>query len=157
MYKNMISMMIFLALTISCPAFASSGAEEPAEQPSEPSEEVIEESSGPLDSGHGWQLIRSQELGNNTGKFVHMVLVDRDKTSDTTVYSSAIKRICGDEEEFCRIRFWNQEKYIPEKITLNAEQSKNLLVEYTFNKAAGIHHTRWSCSVNPSRQDCFNQ
>lgn len=84
-----------------------------------------------------------------------MVLVDRDKTDDLTVYSSAINRICGKAEEFCRIRFWNQKKYIPEKIALNEQQSKNLLAEYTFNKTGGIHETRWSCAVNPSRQDCF--
>lgn len=156
MHKNMIGL-IFLALTISCPALASSEADEPIEQSSEPSEELVEQSSGPLDTGHGWQLIRSLELGNNTGKFVHMVLVDRNKTSDITVYSSAINRICGKQKEFCRIRFWNLEKYVPEKISLNAEQSRNLLVEHTFNRAAGIHETRWSCSVNPSRQDCFTQ
>lgn len=156
MHKNMIGL-ILLALTISCPALASSEADEPAEQISEASEEHAEQSSGPLDTGHGWQLIRTMELGNNTGKFVHMVLVDRDKSSDITVYNSAINRLCGKEEEFCRIRFWNLEKYIPEKISLNAEQSRNLLVEHTFNRAAGINETRWSCSVNPSRQDCFTQ
>jgi len=156
MYKNMIGL-TFLALMISYPAFASSAAEEPTEQSSEPSEEVVEQSSGPLDTGHGWQLIRTLELGNNTGKFVYIVLVDRDKTSDTTVYSSAIKRICNKEEEFCRIRFWNLEKYLPEKVTLNAEQTRTLLVEYTFNRTAGINETRWSCSVNAARQDCFIQ
>jgi len=156
MYKNMIGL-VFLALLISCPVFASSEAEEPAEQSSEPSEEVVEQSSGPLDTGHGWGLIRILELGNNTGKFVYIVLVERDKTSDTTVYSSAIKRICEKEEEFCRIRFWNLEKYLPEKVTLNAEQTRNLLVEYTFNRTAGINETRWACSVNAARQDCFIQ
>ena len=157
MYKNIIIGLIFLALTLSWPAIASSEAEEPAEQTSEPSEEVVEESSGPLDTGHGWQLMRILELGTNTGKFVYIVLVDRDKTSDTTVYSSAIKRICNKEEEFCRIRFWNLEKYLPEKVTLNAEQTRTLLVEYTFNRTAGINETRWSCSVNAARQDCFIQ
>ena len=146
--------LIFLALTISCPAFASSEAEESAEQSSESSEELVEQSSGPLDTGPGWQLIHSLELGKS-GKFVHMVLIDRDKTSDTTAYSSAITRICGKQEEFCRIRFWNQEKYVPEKISLSTEQNKNLLVEYTFNRAAGIRQTRWSCSVNPSMLGCF--
>ena len=67
MYKIMIGL-IFLALTISCPVFASSEAEEaeePAEQPLEASEEVVEESTGPLDTGHVCQLIRSLELCNN--------------------------------------------------------------------------------------------
>lgn len=155
MYKKLIGL-IFLALTISCPAFASSEAEEPAQQSSSESyEELVEQSSGPLDTGPGWQLMRSLELGKS-GKYVHMVLVDRDKTSDTTVYSSAINRICGKQEEFCRIRFWNQQKYVPEKISLNKEQNKNLLVEYTFNRAAGIRQTNWSCSVNPRMVDCFN-
>lgn len=156
MYKNMIGL-VFLALMISYPAFTSSAVEEPAEQSSEPSEEVVEQSSEPLDTGHGWQLIRTLELGSNTGKFVYIVLVDRDKTSDTTVYSSAIKRICSKEEEFCRIRFWNLEKYLPEKVTLNAAQSRNLLVEHTYNRTAGINETRWACSVNAARQDCFIQ
>lgn len=157
MHKNLIGL-IFLALIISCPALASSEADEPEEQLSEASEEQeAAQPSGPLDTGHGWQLMRTMELGNNTGKFVHMVLVDRDKSSDITVYNSAIHRICGKEKEFCRIRFWNLEKYIPEKISLNAEQSRNLLVEHTFNRTAGINETRWSCSVNPGRQDCFTQ
>lgn len=155
MYKKMIGL-IFLALTISWPAFALSEAEEPAEHSSESSEELIEQSSGPLDTGPGWQLIRSLELGKS-GKFVHMVLIDRDKTTDTTAYSSAITRICSKEKEFCRIRFWNQARYIPEKVSLSTEQNKNLLVEYTFNLAAGIRQTRWACSVNPSMQDCFTQ
>ena len=150
MYKKMIGM-IFLASTISCSAFASSEAEESVEQSSE---ELIEQSSEPLDTGHGWELIRSLELGTS-GKFVHMVLVDPDKTSDITVYSTAITRICGKEEEFCRIRFWNQRINVPERISLNAQQNKTLLVEYTFNLPAGIRETRWSCSVNPAREDCF--
>lgn len=156
MHNNMFGL-FFLALTISCPALASSEANESAEQLSEASEEHVSQSTEPLDTGHGWQLMRSLELGNNTGKFVHMVLVDRDKSSDITVYNSAIHRLCGKEKEFCRIRFWNLKKFIPEKVSLNAQQSKNLLVEHTFNRAAGINETRWSCSVNPGRQDCFTQ
>ncbi|HNC41221.1 MAG TPA: hypothetical protein PK522_05495, partial [Nitrosomonas sp.] len=60
--------------------------------------------------GQGWKLVRSPEMGNS-GKFVHMVLVDLDKEMDKTVYSAAINRLCGKATDFCRIRFWTQERF----------------------------------------------
>ncbi len=107
-----------------------------------------------LESGNGWRVVRSIEMGTS-GKFVHMILVDHNVYTDKTVYSAAINRLCRAEEEFCRIRFWSQERFIPEKVSLTTEQNKQLKAEYVVNKAAGIHQLRWSCSVNPDKGQCF--
>ena len=106
-----------------------------------------------LPSGIGWHLVRSIEMGNS-GKFVHMILVDKDRQMDKTVYSAAIHKLCSKEEEFCRIRFWVQEYFIPEKLTPTAVQQKAQQADYLFNRAANIRRTQWSCSVEPDRNLC---
>lgn len=111
-------------------------------------------SSPQLESGIGWQLIRSLEMGNS-GKFVHMVLIDHSVYTDKTVYSAAINRLCRSDDEFCRVRFWSQDRYIPEKVSLTTEQNKHLRADYLVNKSAGTHHLRWSCSVDPDKTKCF--
>lgn len=76
-----------------------------------------------LPSGIGWKLVRSLEMGDS-GKFVHMVLIEKGRQADKTIYSSAIHRLCAKEKEFCRIRFWVQSYLIPEKVSLTLEQQK---------------------------------
>ncbi|MFO7579213.1 hypothetical protein [Nitrosomonas halophila] len=106
-----------------------------------------------LPSGIGWRLVRSLEMGKS-GKFVHMVLVDKDRQMDKTVYSAAITKLCSKEPEFCRIRFWIQEYFIPEKLTPTAEQLKAQKADHLFNRAGSIHRTLWSCSVDHDRSQC---
>ena len=84
-----------------------------------------------------------------SGKFVHMVLIDHGVYTDKTIYSAVINRLCRSEEDFCRIRFWSQERFIPEKATLTIEQNKQLKAEYIVNKAGGIRQLRSSCSLHP--------
>lgn len=105
--------------------------------------------------GQGWKLIRSPEMGNS-GKFVHMVLVDLDKEMDKTVYSAAINRLCGKVTDFCRIRFWTQERFIPEKVTPTPEQLKAQKADYLFNPTAGVKKTTWSCKVDHDKSHCVN-
>lgn len=107
-----------------------------------------------LESGNGWRLVRSVELGTS-GKVIHLVLVDHAVHTDKTIYSAVINRLCGGNDEFCRIRFWSEEKYVPEKASMTVEQNKHLRADYLVNKSAGMQHLRWSCSVNPDKNNCF--
>lgn len=163
MNKKLIGSM-FLALTLLWAAQAQSEEAESAEPSQEAAsssqeaasssqEDVAQKSTESLPSGLGWRVVRVLEIGSS-GKFVHMVLVDLDKEMDKTVYSAAITQICGKATEFCRIRFWTQERSIPEKVTPTAEQLKQQKAEFLFNKAAGIRQTTWSCAVNPDKTQC---
>jgi hypothetical protein len=157
MNKKIVSaLFLTLALIISNTAFSETQSEEEIDEPTEQTTELVETEPAEveaLESGIGWQLIRVMELGN-TGKRVYMVLIEQDRYTDKTIYGNAITRLCADEEDFCRVRFWSQERYIPERISLTIEQNKQLKTEYTFDRAAKIDQTRVSCSVEPSRVDC---
>lgn len=139
---------LLLALVMSWPAMVS--ADEAAENDTE---EVAEKASEPLASGIGWQLIRSVELGS-TGKFVNMVLVEQGRQADKTIYGSALNRLCRDEKEFCRVRFWMEERFIPERASMTTEQYRYLLADHLFNREAGIHQIQYACSVDPNSHDC---
>lgn len=122
--------------------------------PGEDHDKPAADSSPQLESGIGWRVIRSVEMGTS-GKLVHMVLIEHGVYTDKTVYSAAINRLCHPDQDFCRIRFWSQERFIPEKVSLTTEQQKHLRAEYLANKTADIHHLRWSCSVDPDKSHCF--
>lgn len=157
MNKQMISSM-FLAITLlwSTQVLAEvTEAAESSQEASSPEATESSEATKALPSGQGWRVIRIIEMGKS-GKFVHMVLVDREKEMDRSIYGAAIHQICGKETEFCRIRFWTQERFIPEKVSPTAEQLKAQKAEFLFNKAAGIRQTTWSCAVNPDRSQCVN-
>ncbi len=146
MHKSLANALLFLALSLSHSAFSHEGEHHEHDE-SEPDSQ--------LESGHGWRVVRSIEMGTS-GKFIHMILIDHDVHTDKTVYSAAINRLCRTtDEEFCRLRFWSQERYIPEKVSLTTEQNKQLKAEYVVNKTAGILQLRWSCSVNPVKGQCF--
>ena len=153
---------LLLALVMSWPVLASSQPEENTENDTEEVveeaaeeavEEAVEESTEPLASGIGWQVIRTVEMGNS-GKFVYLVLVEQSRYTDKTIYSSAITRLCSGEEEFCRIRFWSNERFIPEKLSMTTEQYKRLKADHLFNRASGQHRTQYNCSVDPTIVDC---
>lgn len=143
-----------LALAMSWPAIASASDEAAENDAEEVVEEVVEESSEPLASGIGWQLIRSVELGKS-GKFVNMVLIELGRQADKTIYSTAITRLCSDEKEFCRVRFWVQERFIPEKASMTTVQYQHLLADHLFNREAGIHQLEYACSVDPTSPECI--
>jgi len=147
MYKLLSSILFLLTLTMSYSVFSHEGEEHAHNEPAA-------ESSVQLESSNGWRVVRSLEIGTS-GKFVHMVLIDHSVYTDKTIYSAAINRICRPDTEFCRIRFWSQERFIPEKVSLTTEQNKQLKAEYLVNKIAGTHQLRWSCSVDPDKKHCF--
>ena len=107
-----------------------------------------------LYSGEGWRVVRSVELGE-TGKYVHMVLVDLNRDTDISVYGAARIKICRSEPNFCRIRFWNEARYIPKSVSFTKNQYKTLRAEYTFNREGGIQKMRYACTVLPNKSLCF--
>ncbi len=151
MHKQMLSIILFLLISIPFNVLSHEGEDHSHDHDHD---ESISDSSSQQDRGKGWQLVRSLEIGTS-GKFVHMVLIDHSVYTDKTVYSAAINRLCRPEDQFCRIRFWSQERFIPEKVTLTTEQNKNLKADYLVNKTAGTHHLRWSCTVDPDKTHCF--
>jgi hypothetical protein len=147
--------LLFLTLTLSWPIMASYQTEEDKNQ-NESTEITTEDSTVSLDSGIGWQLMRSIEIGK-TGKVVNMVLVEQKRYTDKTIYSAAISKLCRGQNDFCRIRFWSQERYIPERVSITTEQYQQLKAEHLFDRTAGITKLQWSCSVDPNSQDCIAQ
>jgi hypothetical protein len=108
----------------------------------------------PQYSGDGWRLVRSVQLGK-TEKYIHMVLIDLNRDTDIAVYGSAINKICRSEPDFCRVRFWNEERYVPKSISFTKNQYKTLRAEYTFNRAGDLQEMRYSCTVLPYKGQCF--
>ena len=173
MNKKLICALLFLALSVPYAAFAESDEDTTdAVEETEATTEVETEAAAAddsaeadvaeaeadaapeLESGPGWRTVRVAELGKS-GKKVYMVLVDQKRHTDKTLYSNAISRLCQDEEEFCRVRFWSNERFIPERVAMTAEQNKQLKVDYLLNKTAGIRELRWSCGIDPNSQNCL--
>lgn len=145
---------LLLALAMSWPVLAASQQSEDAA--GNETEKVVEEAAEApaLASGIGWQVIRTLEMGTS-GKFVHMVHIDNDRYTDKTIYSAAIHRLCSNEAEFCRVRFWNQERFIPDRISMTTQQYQQLKADHLFNRAAGIHRIEYACSVDPHNKECI--
>ena len=147
MRKLLTGFLLFLILAIPYSVLAHEGEDHEHTEPAAGS-------SSQLERGNGWRVVRAIEMGTS-GKFVHMVLIDHSVYTDKTIYSAAINRLCSADEDFCRIRFWSQERFIPEKASLTIEQNKQLKAEYVVNKTAGMRQLRWSCSVDPDKTHCF--
>ena len=94
-------------------------------------------SAQPLVHGDGWRLVRSIQLGNS-GNYIHMVLIDSKRDMDTAVYGAALSKICRSEPDFCRVRFWNEERLVSESISFTEAQFKGLRAEYVFNRAGSV-------------------
>lgn len=143
MHKLLPSIFLFLILALPFSAFAHEGEDH-----------SHDESASELDGGNGWRLVRKVELGTS-GKFVNLVLIDHAVYTDKTIYSAVINRLCSPSDQFCRIRFWSEERFIPVTTALSVEQNKQLRADYLVNKVAGMHHLRWSCTVDPDKTHCF--
>ena len=153
MRKLVLNFFLLTLLVLPLSVF-SHGDEEHEHEHAHEEDTPAAESASQLESGIGWRVVRTVELGTS-GKFVHLVLIDHSKYTDKTIYSAAINRLCNPNDEFCRIRFWSEERFVPEKASLTVEQNKQLRADYLVNKAGGIHHLQWSCSVNPDKNNCF--
>ena len=136
----------FIAFVLAWPIAAWS--QQPKSQPPQSSQPS-------LMSGDGWRLVRSVQLGT-TGKYIHMVLIDAKRDADKAVYGSALRSLCRSEPEFCRVRFWNAARNVPEKITFTESQFKTLRAEYILNRVGGIEELRYACTVAPENKQCFS-
>jgi len=161
MNKKVIGLLLFLALSVPYSVFAESdedAADAVAETETEAAVETEAteeaEESAALQSGNGWRKVRVAELGKS-GKFVQMVLIEHSRHTDKTIYSNAIKRLCNTNDEFCRVRFWSEERYVPDRVAMTPEQRKQLKADFLINKSAGMHHLQWSCGVDPNSENCL--
>ena len=157
MQKLLISLFLMLALIIPQAAFSADdddAAETAVEAVEADDADAAEEEKSEVISGSGWQLVHKLEMGKS-GKFVHMVLVEQKRYNDKTAYSNAITRLCQGEEEFCRVRFWSQARWVPEKVSVSAQQYQHIKADYLLNRTADIHRLQWSCSVDPNSDNCL--
>jgi len=103
--------------------------------------------------GIGTDIVESariaQSLDRYGERFARRILTD----SEWQEY--VINRLCSPSDQFCRIRFWSEERFVPETAALTVEQNKQLRADYLVNKTAGMHHLRWSCTVDPDKTHCF--
>ena len=163
MYKKLICTIIFFALCLPVSVFAES--EDDSNDSQAVTNEATEETEATADSdeateekvlqsGNGWRKVRIAELGKS-GKFVQMVLIEHSRHTDKTIYSNAINRLCKPSDEFCRVRFWSEERYIPDRVAMTPEQRKRLKADYLVNKSAGMHHLQWSCGIDPKSENCL--
>jgi hypothetical protein len=109
----------------------------------------------PLPHGDGWRLVRSIQLGNSKN-YIHMVLIDSRRDMDKAVYGAALSKICRSEPDFCRVRFWNEERLVPTAISFTDAQFKGMRAEYVFNRAGNVQEMRYACTVVSDKSQCFS-
>ena len=136
---------VVAAFVFSWPVFAASQQLKP--QP--PSESQLDL------HGDGWRLVRSLELGNS-GNYIHFVLIDSKRDMDKAVYGAALSKICRSATDFCRVRFWNEKRLVPDAVSFTPEQFKGLRAEYVFNRAGGVQEMRYACTVVSDKNQCFS-
>lgn len=148
---------VLIAFFLSWPVAASSRQPEPqSQQQSQPqSQSQPQEPSQPLPHGDGWRLVRSIQLGNS-GNYIHMVLIDSNRDMDKAVYGAALNKICRSEPDFCRVRFWNDKRLVPDSISFTEAQFKGLRAEYVFNRAGSVQEMRYACTVVSDKNQCFS-
>ncbi|HET7062158.1 MAG TPA: hypothetical protein VFI43_08285 [Nitrosospira sp.] len=105
--------------------------------------------------GDGWRLVRSIQLGTSK-HFIHMVLIDSKRDMDKAVYGAALSKICRSEPDFCRVRFWNEERLVPSAISFTDAQFKGMRAEYVFNRAGNVQEMRYACTVVSDKNQCFS-
>jgi hypothetical protein len=105
--------------------------------------------------GDGWRLVRSIQLGSSK-HYIHMVLIDPKRDMDKAVYGAALSKICRSEPDFCRVRFWNEERLVPNAISFTDAQFKGMRAEYVFNRAGHVQEMRYNCTVVSDKNQCFS-
>jgi hypothetical protein len=142
----------FVAFVLSWPVSAS--LSQPQTQ-TQPIQAQAQSQPSPLLHGDGWRLVRSLELGNS-GNYIHMVLIDSNRDMDKAVYGAALSKICRSEPDFCRVRFWNQERLVSQSVSFKDAEFKALRAEYIFNRAGGVQQLLYACTVVSDKNQCFS-
>ena len=141
----------FFAFVLSWPVSAS--LQQLESQPQ--SAQQQQPQSQPLMQGDGWRLIRSVQLGNSKN-YIHMVLIDSKRDMDKAVYGAALSKICRSQPDFCRVRFWNEERHVAQSISFTDAQFKALRAEYIFNRAGHVQQLKYACTVVSDKNQCFS-
>ena len=141
---------IAFSIILSWPVSASS-----LQQPESKSQPQSQASSQELPHGDGWRLVRSVQLGNSKN-YIHMVLIDGKRDMDKAVYGAALSKICRSEPDFCRVRFWNEERHVAHSISFTDAQFKALRAEYIFNRAGNVQQMKYACTVVSDKNQCFS-
>jgi hypothetical protein len=152
MSKRVIGIAVF-AFVFSWPASASLQQDSQSQPKSQPSHQ--QEQSQPLAHGDGWRLVRSIQLGTSKN-YIHMVLIDSKRDMDKAVYGAALSKICRSEPDFCRVRFWNEERHVAQSISFTQAQFKALRAEYIFNRAGNVQQMKYACTVVSDKNQCFS-
>ena len=142
-----------VAFALSWPASAAL-QQPPAQTQPQPAQQQQSEPQQ-LPHGDGWRLVRSVQLGNSKN-YIHMVLIDSKRDMDTAVYGAALSKICRSEPDFCRVRFWNEERHVAQAISFTDAQFKALRAEYVFNRAGSVEQMRYACTVVSDKNQCFS-
>ncbi|SEO87053.1 hypothetical protein [Nitrosovibrio sp. Nv6] len=148
MNKRVVGVTLF-AFVLSLPVSAA------LSQPELQSEQQPQSQAQPLPHGDGWRLVRSVQLGNSKN-YIHMVLIDSKRDMDQAVYGAALSKICRSEPDFCRVRFWNEERHVAQAISFTDAQFKALRAEYIFNRAGSVQQMRYACTVVSDKNQCFS-
>lgn len=85
-----------------------------------------------------------------------MVLIDSNRDMDKAVYGAALSKICRSQPDFCRVRFWNQERLVSQSISFKDAEFKALRAEYIFNRAGGVQQLLYACTVVSDKNQCFS-
>jgi|SRR5687768_7865137 hypothetical protein len=152
MNKRIIYVAIF-AFTLSWPA--SAALQQPQAQTQTQPDQRQQSQPQQLPHGDGWRLVRSVQLGNSKN-YIHMVLIDSKRDMDKAVYGAALSKICRSEPDFCRVRFWNEERHVAQAISFTDAQFKALRAEYVFNRAGSVEQMRYACTVVSDKNQCFS-
>lgn len=131
----------------SCPAFAVQEQTQSQREQSSQAQSLLH--------GDGWRLVRSIQLGSSKN-YIHMVLIDSKRDMDKAVYGAALSKICRSEPDFCRVRFWNEERLVPNAISFTDAQFKGMRAEYVFNRAGNVQEMRYACTVVSDKSQCFS-
>lgn len=156
MNKRIIYVAIF-AFALSWPASAALQQAEAQTQSQAQAQPNQQQQAQPqqLPHGDGWRLVRSVQLGNSKN-YIHMVLIDSKRDMDKAVYGAALSKICRSEPDFCRVRFWNEERHVAQAISFTDAQFKALRAEYVFNRAGSVEQMRYACTVVSDKNQCFS-
>lgn len=149
MNKSIIGIAFVLSWSVSA---STQSQQQPRQQQQQQQQQPQQQ---PLAQGDGWRLVRSVQLGNS-GNYIHMVLIDVSRDADKAVYGAALSKLCRSQPDFCRVRFWNEARYVPESISFTDAQFKALRAEYVFNRAGGVQELRYACTVVPDKNQCFS-
>lgn len=86
-----------------------------------------------------WQLIRTQGM-------MKLVLVNKSKERDRSVYQDATKALCvpGD---YCYVLFWSSRASVPKRMPMSDAQARAEVANYTHNPTTHFDELLMTCRI----------